>query len=298
VISEWVQPFEFARCPSVVAGMPDEVYHGDPVLGGSLSSSGARQLVPPGCPAKFDALRGGLGYHSTELDVGSAAHKKVLKVGQEIHVIEKEPGVPADSMRTNAAKFDAALARAAGKIPLLLDDYSTVCRMAEAVGRHPLASQLLQGAGGVSELSLFWTDERTGVRCRGRVDRWQRLPTGRVVAVDYKTTTSVTPREIAKAIKTYGYWQQGEFYSRGIRATELEPEPWFMFVFQEKTPPYMIQVVDLSPMALAYGRQLNDRALEVYRDCSESGIWPGYENAGEILTIDLPPYLQQEMEWS
>jgi hypothetical protein len=278
--------------------MPDEVYHGDPVLGGSLSSSGARQLVPPGCPAKFDALRGALEYTSTDLDVGSAAHKKVLNAGQEIHVIQKEPGVPADSMRTNAAKADAALARAAGKIPLLLDDYNTVCQMASAVYAHPLASQLLQGAGGVSELSLFWTDERTGVRCRGRVDRWQRLPTGRMVAVDYKTTTSVTPREILKAIRTYGYWQQGEFYSRGIRATGLELEPWFMFVFQEKTPPYMIQVVDLSPMALAYGRQLNDRALEVYRDCSESGIWPGYENAGEILTIDLPPYLQQEMEWS
>jgi hypothetical protein len=37
--------------PGIYPGVPDEVYHADPVEGGSLSSTGARKILD--CPAKF-----------------------------------------------------------------------------------------------------------------------------------------------------------------------------------------------------------------------------------------------------
>ncbi|MGW9447058.1 hypothetical protein, partial [Bacillus mobilis] len=39
--------------PGVYDGIPEAVYHRDPVPGGSLSSSGARKLLAPSCPALF-----------------------------------------------------------------------------------------------------------------------------------------------------------------------------------------------------------------------------------------------------
>ena len=39
--------------PGQYGGVTPEVYHADPVFGGSLSSSGARALLPPSCPALF-----------------------------------------------------------------------------------------------------------------------------------------------------------------------------------------------------------------------------------------------------
>ena len=41
--------------PSIVDALPDELYHADPIPGGSLSSTGARLLVKS--PAKFDWQR-------------------------------------------------------------------------------------------------------------------------------------------------------------------------------------------------------------------------------------------------
>jgi len=279
--------------PCVVDGMPEETYHQDPVDGGSLSSTGARQMA---VPAKYKAAQGARRVERAEFDFGSAAHKVVLGAGQDLHIIMKAPGVPADNMLTKAAKEDKAAARAAHKIPIMADDYQAVHAMAAAVDAHPLAAQLLRGDG-VSERSLFWIEPVVDVWCRARLDRWALLPSGRWVAVDYKTTTSVRPRDIDKDIRTWGYWQQDDFYRRGIRGTGLDSDPAFMFVFQEKTPPYLIQVVQLSAQALMYGHQKNRQALERFRDCRTADIWPGYDDAGDILTVELPSYLANDLEW-
>jgi hypothetical protein len=69
-----------------VYDLPADVYHADPVpaeLGGSLSSSGAKLLLPPSCPAIYQWARTHPTY-SDAFDFGHAAHKKVLGAGAEI----------------------------------------------------------------------------------------------------------------------------------------------------------------------------------------------------------------------
>ena len=64
--------------------MPAETYHADPVPAGSLSSTGARRILPPGCPALFRyEQQNGTG-HRPEFDFGTAAHKLVLGVGPKL----------------------------------------------------------------------------------------------------------------------------------------------------------------------------------------------------------------------
>jgi phage recombination protein Bet len=45
---------------------------------------------------------------------------------------------------------------------------------------------------------------------------------------------------------------------------------------QEKEPPYLVTVIELPPELVDIGRARNRRALERFRDCTESDLWPGY----------------------
>ena len=47
-------------------------------------------------------------------------------------------------------------------------------------------------------------------------------------------------------------------------------------------------------LAADVGREQNRIARERYRDCAESGIWPGYSE--EIEDLELPYYKRQQME--
>src|SRR5690606_6451240 len=112
-------------------------YHRDPVPGGSLSSSGARDLLPPSCPAKFRYDRDNPGPTSKRhFDLGHAAHKLVLGVGAPLVVIE------ADSYRTKAAQEQQKAAHLAGHVPLLEHEHEQVQAMAAAIREHPIAGPL------------------------------------------------------------------------------------------------------------------------------------------------------------
>jgi hypothetical protein len=65
----------------------------------------------------------------------------------------------------------------------------------------------------------------------------------------------------------------------------LAAETVFVLVFQEKTPPYLITVAQLDPMALRVGRELNRRAIEDFRRCSEPGHWPGHADSIRLLSL-------------
>ena len=69
----------------------------------------------------------------------------------------------------------------------------------------------------------------------------------------------------------------------------------FIFVFQEKTPPYLVNVAQIDPdypENREIGRTRNRQAIERFRDCAETGLWPGYEgDTYEGVTyISLPPW--------
>jgi hypothetical protein len=86
--------------------------------------------------------------------------------------------------------------------------------MAAALRAHPLAGKLLDPDRGTPEQSLFWTDERTGVWRRARLDALPHPAAGRMIIADYKTCDSAKPRACAKSIANYGYNMQGAAYMR------------------------------------------------------------------------------------
>lgn len=244
--------------------IPAELYHSDPVPGGSLSSTGARKLIKD-CPAKFKYWSEHPEPAKKEFELGTAAHTKVLGDGPELVIVK------AEKWTTNAVKAEVAAIRAEGKIPLKPSDMERVDAMVAALWADPEAARLLDPDSGVAEQSAFWEDK--GVWRRARFD-WLRHD-GQIV--DYKTARSCRSEDLEKAFHEHGYAQQQEWYlDAGLALDLVDPEKPFQFVLQEKEPPYLVVVTTCDPMARGIGRHLNEVALNTYAICRANDEWPGY----------------------
>lgn len=271
-------------------GISDLAYHADH---GSLSSSGARALISS-CPAKFAYQRTQPPIIKRDYDFGHIAHALVLGEGSDMAVLDpavhglKKDGTVADSPRaTGTWKTAESEARAAGKVPVHVDEYRKAEQMAAAVFAHPIAARLL-GADGYSELSGYWTDPITGVRLRYRPDRLAQLRDGRIVCIDYKTTVDASPRHFAKDSADYGYFQQDPWYRDGLIANDISDDPLFVFIAQEKTAPHLVSVFQHVPDDVQRGRELNRAAVDLYAQCTATDNWPGYSE--DIQTVTLPAW--------
>lgn len=264
----------------------EEDYHRDPH---SLSHSGAKTLLK--APALFRHEQQHPVFKKV-FDFGSAAHAKVLGVGAEIRVIPPAMLASNGAASTKEAKAFIAEARASGAIALKPDEAQQVDDMAEQISRHRLAAELL--SEGQAEVSAYARDEATGILRRCRFD-WL----GPAIATDYKSAVSADPNAFRKSAADFGYHQQHAWYldvARELGHTAAA----FAFIVQMKTPPYLVSVVELVPAAVERGRELNQRALEIYRDCTATDHWPGFVRDDAFASIDLPPwaYYDNDLEVS
>lgn len=268
-----------------VYDIPAEDYHADPVPGGSLSSSGARKLLPPSCPARFRYERDNGQEHRAEFDIGHAAHKLVLGTGPELVVID------ANDWKTKAARDKRDVAYQRGAVPLLTADHDCVVAMAAALRTHPLANALLNPSRGKAEQALVWQDEDAKIWRRALVDWLAGYGSRRPILVDYKTTVRADRESVQRSVAKYGYHQQAAWYLDGARSLGWPDDTAFVFVFQEKVAPYLVSVVELDDIALGIGRARNRQAIEVYAECTASGHWPGYSN--DITYVGLPVWAER-----
>lgn len=260
-----------------VYDLPAEQYHADPVPGGSLSSTGARMLLK--CPAKFNWARHNPQPVKAEFEFGTAAHTLLLGTGPELVEVEET------EWRTNAVKVKVAGIRDRGGVPIKSAALETVHDMRDALSAHPKAGKLFTPGTGLAEQSLFWQDPMTGVQCRARLDWVQTGAGGRVVMVDYKSARSAELNAIEKSIYDYGYHIQCAFYEHGIRTLGLAESVQPVLVFQEKEPPYVVTVVEVSLDAMKIARGKVAQALMTYQRCDQSDYWPGYSDDIEIAGI-------------
>lgn len=283
--------FLAARRPTIVTepgvhAISAEDYFRDPVPGGSLSNSEAKHLMPPDvCPARFRWEKDHKRPAKRVFEIGTAAHALVLGVGPVLVEIE------ADSWRTRKANEDAEDARTDGAVPLLTHEYRMVQDMAAALRAHPVASALFAEGSGMPEQSLFWRDAPTGVARRARLDWLPVIGDRRLIIGDYKTCNSVAKDALSKAMNSYGYHTQAATYIEGVRTLGIDDKPGFVNVYQEKTPPYLVRIVEPDALALTIARDRIRAALELYAKCEADGEWPAFP---EPELIGLPAWVENE----
>lgn len=251
--------------PGLIYGMDDETYHADPVPGGSLSSTFAR-LLTDNVPAKAAELR--TRKPTKAMNLGKAAHAHALGAGPDLIVWEHDGRTKAG--KEERAEHAAVLATEAA-VAVTSDQRDQILAMADALRADPLVAKML--AVSQPEVSGFWTED--GVWCRSRYDLLNDDE-----GIDYKTCQDASRRGFSKAMGAYGYHQQAEWYQRGLVALghPARRSP-LRFICQETTAPYLVQIHTPDDVALHVARELNDRAIRLYAECKESGVWPGYAHS-------------------
>ena len=244
----------------------------------SKSPAHARQCHPRLNPEYRDE-------HKKAYNTGSACHSLFLEG------IDKAVVVEADSWRTNAAKAARDAAYDDDKIPLLREEYDEILEIVESakvqLANSELGIKSLQDEGD-SELSYFW-EESGGIWCRTRPD-W--ISKDRTILLDYKTTgKSANPSDFARNILDTAIDIQGALYSRGIEAVD-GIEPRFVLVVQEIMRPYLCSFLALSPAFVEVGKDKMRRGMRIWKDCLESGTWPGYPN--RICWLDCPTWAMNQ----
>lgn len=268
-----------------VYDLPAEEYHADPVHGGSLSSTGARKLLDPSCPAKYRWWADNPQPPKREFEHGHAAHQLVLGAGPELVLVGR------DRWDTNAVKDEVAAIRAAGNVPLKRADYDMVLAMAAALRAHPWAGKLFEPGTGEPERAIVWQDKSTGVWCRALLDWLPRPTRARFILRDYKTAASAAPTKLSKATADHGYHIQLAFHLMGLRALGLAgDDAQALLVAQEKEPPHVVTVAQPDPTAMRIGAFEAREALRVYAECAATGHWRGYSD--DVVPLALPAWVE------
>lgn len=262
--------------------MDDAAYHGDPIPGGSLSSTFVKLLtrhVPSKARERFRNRK-----PTKAMNLGKAAHATALGAGPTL-IVWQYDGRTKDG-KTERAGYSEAIA-SEEVVAVTEVERDQITGMADALRSDATVREMLDV--GRSEVSAFWQDG--DVWCRARYDLLSDFE-----ALDYKTTQDVTVRGFGKSMASYGYHQQAEFYLRGLRALgHPAADRPLRFICQETEPPYLVQIHTPDEMAMQTAQLLNDRAIRIYAECKASGVWPGY-SALEAEPASLPAYYYYDLE--
>lgn len=156
----------------------------------------------------------------------------------------------------------------------------------------PFVAKLLQGE---HEKPMLWVDELTGETCKIRLDV-ENTETETPIIVDYKSTEDASTEGFMRSAIRYGYDFQAAMYCEGYeKVTGIKP--LFVFVAQEKKPPYSVNVLQADDLFLKRGYEIFRELLGIYHECKTSGNWYGYLGAYNIINnLALPGYLAKELE--
>jgi len=221
---------------------------------------------------------------------GHRKESSALAFGAAYHVYLLEPEkfsacyrvMP--KMRRAGKVWEAACAEAAetGTEIVFAEDAETFAAMRAAL----LASsrkRKLTAAPGRYELSMVWTDERTGRLCKGRVDKL--IESIRTV-IDLKKCRDARAHAFGSAAAEYGYDIQAAFYMDGLKAITGEAHD-FVFLCQEDEPPYSSAMyrVEMGDETYLAGRAKYRNTIAALDQCMKSGVFPDYGDDVEPLIL-------------
>lgn len=178
---------------------------------------------------------------------------------------------------TKAGKEEAKEAIESGRQPITQAQYEKALGMNLAVNENLLCNSFF--VDGLAEQSFFSEDDRTALPMKARLD-WI---TENDTIVDLKTVAAggASPANFAKQVANFSYHLQASHY------LEMSGMQRFVFVVVEREPPFQIGVYQLDDDAMAEGRYLRRKALDLIANCRVLNDWPGHTPL-EPQTLSLP----------
>lgn len=221
---------------------------------------------------------------SKALAFGTLAHSAVLEPARFKDKCVLMPDFGAMQSSKNRANRDAWLAdQPREAIVCSEEDFVTIQGMCEGIMRHKRAFELLSGEV-KTEISGFWHHPHFDVPCKARLDALR----ADLIVIDYKTAESARLKDFQRDALNYNYHMQCAHNLDTVSAIEGEPVTEFVFIVQEKKPPYAVAVYVADDSFVTRGRNKNRRAMQLYAECKKKAEWPGYSE--DIFNLMLPPW--------
>jgi len=138
----------------------------------------------------------------------------------------------------------------------------------------------------IGRKEIDWTDG-DGVPCQIHPDLV--FDDAKLGGYDLKTAADTSDAGITRAIELFGYDIQVAAYEEGVGGP-------FGLLFIETAPPYEMRMVELAPSQLVEGRRQWNEAKRIWKQCWETGKWPGRGNfvstpsryrAAKNITVDM-----------
>lgn len=151
--------------------------------------------------------------------------------------------------------------------------------------------QIREILAGKSGTEVSYVADVLGILCKCRPDI--EVSDAQMV-VDLKTTRCALPGPFERSIYQYGYHRSKAFYLDTMVCAVGDARKWkhYLFLVVENTPPYEVALYDLDPAATDLGRRELIELEALYKQCMDSGEWPGYPT--HIQTIGVPNWAYYE----
>lgn len=261
----------------------NETYHNGQGWKSIVGSSGIKKL-----------LRSPLHYitpdekDSAALNFGSAYHLRILQ--PELY-IEQVKAAPKCDKRTKEGKaaFEQFQQEAAGKIIITQTESEALDGMAERMNQSETAKMILKNPGYFERSAIF---EDPAFKFLGKVRPDFDIPSLGVI-VDLKSTRDAGMDDFSRSCGTYGYDVSAAWYVDGMRLATGINYDTFIFIAQEKTPPYAVAIYQADAEFIGIGRQKCDIARAIYNECLYTDKWPGYRD--EVQKISLPSWAARKV---
>lgn len=210
---------------------------------------------------------------------------KALRFGTFVHAAVLEPHTlndlyataPEVDRRTKEGKETwAAFATANAGKTILDAEESAIGHLVAASAR-----QALKRHGVVFDLTeAMYHVDYNGVPLKAAIDG---------VSGDYlwdiKTTDDASPAGMLKAIRNYRYNLQAYWYRLVYELATGNRPIGFRFLFVEKEPPFATAICEVGPELMSWAIADFEKALNLYRECTASGIWPAYPDDVQVIDV-------------
>lgn len=259
--------------------LPIEIYHALPYVGSSTLKKFA--VNPSTCHDPVEGIPPvGNASHIYSLE-GEAKFRETYAIMPAFLCPEGQN--PKGWKNTNRYKelVDCYLSMAGDKIILSAEDGAAVVAMDKSLRAHPVTRTIMNR--GANELSIFWTDKETGLRCKARIDDYP----GNGIANDYKTTNSLA--SFLGVYRRLKYEVQAGFYTLSLESCGEKIDA-FVFCVAEYSAPFGVRT---GRIGMPEGDQIDRlqaakdearRLLFLYKQCQE-------RNCFSDFNFTIPPHI-------
>ena len=219
--------------------------------------------------------------------LGTLAHLHVLEpeLVDDMVVVAPEINRSTQAGKEKNAAFEK---ESKGKIIATKDQDATARSIAKAVREHPAVQPLMGDDDYDAEVECFWVDEFFGIECNAKIDGVRSDG----MIFDLKTTQDASPSGFNRAIFNMHYHTQAAWYMHGLARAGLGMMPsGFTFIAVEKTAPFEVSVIRMTPEALKIGSRLVHSWLSDYYNRSRSGNWISNP---QIVDVEVPGWIKNK----